>query len=178
MGTTKRVATTGFLATLLALLALALFFWANFTTVSISGESMLPTYGPGSRLLASKAYWLIGPVGRKDVVVIRDPEKKGQYLIKRVLALAGEVVDFRNAPTNWSLAQGEYVVPEGHIYVVGDNYAASEDSRRFGPVPTETVLGKVVHLAGSNLLWLGTAGALVVAGASGLVYLARHMRTH
>jgi signal peptidase I len=58
--------------------------------------------------------------------------------------MGGEKVDLFNVPTNWSLKQGEYTVPEGMIYVLGDNRAMSEDSRVFGPVDLSKVVGKVV----------------------------------
>jgi signal peptidase I len=49
-----------------------------------------------------------------------------------------------NCPHNWKLANGPYVVPEGKVYVLGDNRAQSEDSRYFGAVDLKSLLGKVV----------------------------------
>jgi signal peptidase I len=66
------------------------------------------------------------------------------YIIKRVYKLPGESVDWYNVPKNWSLTKGEYVVPEGKYYILGDNREVSEDSRVFGPIDAKRIIGKVV----------------------------------
>jgi signal peptidase I len=167
MPDTKQKAKQGFLFTLLALLALSVFFLLNFKTVVVRGDSMEPSYAAGARLLSSRAYWLIGPIQKKDVIVIRDPLEPKSYIIKRVLAVGGEVVDFYNAPLDYNLVKGEYRVPAGNLFVVGDNRAASEDSRRFGPIAASTALGKVVHVSASN----PSVSALIVMGAALAVML-------
>lgn len=128
---------------LIMILAITLFFYFNFTTVVVSGHSMDPTFKSGQRLLASKAYWLVGGIKDKDVVVIRG-SAPSEYIIKRVYKSAGETVDWVNVPNDWRLTQGAYVVPNDHIYVLGDNREVSEDSRRFGAVPLDKVIGKIV----------------------------------
>ena len=98
------------------------------------------------KILTSRAYWLVGPIKDGDVVVIRNPEEeeaKG-YLIKRVHRMGGEKVDFLNVPEDHRLADGEYVVPADSVYVIGDNRAVSEDSRKFGAVKKKDILGKYV----------------------------------
>lgn len=139
----KAVAITGFGAVLLAVLAFSLYFFLTFRTVVVSGNSMEPTFHNGERLLVSKAYWLIGPIKEKDIVVVQG-QKDSDYVIKRVYKLAGEVVDWANAPLTWSINKGEFKVPSGQLYILGDNREVSEDSRRFGPVPLDKVIGKVV----------------------------------
>jgi signal peptidase I len=139
---TKR-AFTGFGLTLLFLLAFSIFFSLNFRTVVVAGESMTPRFHDGQRVLVSQAYWLVGPIRHKDVIVLRG-EEAGEYLIKRVNRLAGEVVDMASIPDDWPLTQGEFRVPEGMIYVLGDNLLKSEDSRQLGPIALENVVGKVV----------------------------------
>ena len=125
------------------LLAFAIYFHLTFTTVVVSGESMLPTLTNGQRVLTSRAYWLVGPIRDKDVVVIKDDGPTG-YIIKRVYKMAGEIVDWYNVPDNVDFRDGEYKVPLGHVYVLGDNREVSEDSRRFGPVKVDDIIGKVV----------------------------------
>ncbi|HEY3782214.1 MAG TPA: signal peptidase I [Fimbriimonadaceae bacterium] len=139
----KKKALRRFSYTTLVLLAIALFFFFNFHTVVVSGQSMEPTFHTGERLLACKAYWLVGPIRDKDVVVIQRP---GEYIIKRVYKTAGETVDFVNAPANWDISQGEYKVPAGCVYVLGDNRPVSSDSRVFGAVQASNVIGKILRL--------------------------------
>jgi signal peptidase I len=132
-----------FSVTTLVLLAVALFFFFNFHTVVVSGQSMEPIFHTGERLLACKAYWLVGPVKDNDVIVILRPH---EYIIKRVYRTQGQTVDWVNAPTSWNITQGEYKVPEGFVYVLGDNRKVSEDSRVFGAVPLDHVIGKILRL--------------------------------
>jgi len=131
---------------MIAVLAFAVFFLLNFTTVVVSGPSMLPTLKSGRRLLASKAYWLVGPLRRDDIVVIReaDPNAGTGYFIKRIYRLAGETVDMVNVPKNYKLADGPYKVPAGTVYVLGDNREVSSDSRELGPIELPRIIGKVV----------------------------------
>lgn len=120
--------------------ALALFFVMYFRVVIVEGHSMEPTYQHGQRLLMTSAYWLFGKIEKGDVVVIRTPE--GVLLIKRVVALPGEEVP--EAYWGPTTAQQGTRVPEGHIYVVGDNLERSEDSRTRGFISLRWVEGKIV----------------------------------
>jgi nickel-type superoxide dismutase maturation protease len=79
---------------------------------------MLPTLRPGDRLLIAR----IGRAKPGDLVVIRDPSAHSRLLCKRVLN-----------------------VDERHIVVIGDNPGASTDSRAFGPVPVEWIVGRVIR---------------------------------
>ncbi len=128
-----------------ALLILAIFSFFNFRTVIVSGSSMIPTFHTGQRLLACRAYWLVGPIKDNDVVVIQ-MGKPGDYIIKRVYRTAGETVEWYNAPAHWKFVDGEYKVPDGDIYVMGDNRPVSDDSRSFGSVPVDHVIGKILRL--------------------------------
>jgi len=84
--------------------------------VEVHGPSMLPALVEGDRLL-------VGPKGRLragDVVVLAEPGAGGLLAVKRVVKTTGRLVEVR-----------------------GDNPAASLDSRRYGPVPTSAVIGRV-----------------------------------
>ena len=139
----KKKAVTGFGLLLSVVLALALVLYLNFRMVQVSGVSMLPHLKDGQRVLVSKAYWLVGPLRRKDIVLIRDDGPTG-FMIKRIHYMPGDRVQWKWVPDEHRLSSGEYIVPEGKIYVIGDNKPQSEDSRRFGPVDMADVIGKVV----------------------------------
>jgi signal peptidase I len=141
----KKIARQGCLGVLILGLACSLLFYFNFHTVVVSGHSMDPTLHSGQRLLVSKAFWLVGSIRDKDIVVT-DSNPDG-YIVKRVYKMGGETVDSYNVPHNYSFVdQGPYKVPDGQIYLLGDNRPVSDDSRSFGPVPMNRVLGKVIVL--------------------------------
>lgn len=139
---TKR-AFTGFGVVMLVVLAFVVVFFLNVKTIQVSGSSMLNTFKNGDRVFASKAYWMIGPIKKKDIVVIRDDGPTG-YIIKRVAYMAGEAVDWKDKPESAPLDGTKFVVPAGHVFVLGDNRNESEDSRKFGPVAMSDILWKVV----------------------------------
>jgi nickel-type superoxide dismutase maturation protease len=84
----------------------------------VSGPSMLPTLRPGDRLLVART----GTIRAGDLVIVRDPRSLSHLVCKRVVT-----ADAR------------------HIVVRGDNPDLSTDSRAFGPVPTEWVIGRVLR---------------------------------
>ena len=141
----RRGLMTGVGIALLFSLAGAIFFKNEFFTIQVTGKSMETTYHNGQRLLATRAYWLVGNIKRNDVVVVKS-ETPGEYLIKRVNRLGGETVDWLNVPDDHKLEAGTYTVPQNSVYVLGDNLPESADSREFGPVPLNRIMGKVVIL--------------------------------
>jgi len=74
------------------------------------------------------------PVSVGDVVVLQHPHRRGT-ICKRVLGLPGDQVLYY---------RGLLVVPDGHVWVEGDNPANSADSRQYGPVPASLIIGRVV----------------------------------
>ncbi len=139
----KAVIWTSFGSFLLFILAVSVFFYYNFKTIEVQGNSMEPTLHEGQRLLMSNAYWLVGGIKDNDIVVIQNPYEE-EVIIKRVYKTAGETVDLANVPENWDITQGNYTVREGTIYVLGDNREVSQDSRHYDAFPLTAVLGKVV----------------------------------
>lgn len=128
---------------LLIVLLGAVFFKVNFNTAEVKGQSMEPTLKSGQRVLTSKAYGLIGAIKKNDIVVLQEEQSKG-YFIKRVYGLPGDEIPWALAPQDWPLENGKYVVPEGRIYVIGDNINHSDDSRKFGAFRLDKVIGKVL----------------------------------
>jgi len=122
----------------------------------VYGSSMEPNLHTDQRLVVEKvSYRLHGP-RRGDVVVLRLPERGPELLIKRIIGLPGEKIEVRDGtvyindqpldePYMVRSANGSYgptIVPEGNVFVMGDNRGASNDSRVFGPVPLERVVGR------------------------------------
>lgn len=128
---------------LLVLLAFAIFFSLNFRTVEVLGPSMLPTLKSGRKVLVTSAYWLLGPIHKGDIVVVHEFTGTG-YFIKRVHSMGGDTVETSFAPRSHRITDGKFVVPEGMVHLIGDNLSQSEDSRKFGPVKIEQILGKVL----------------------------------
>jgi signal peptidase I len=123
----------------------------------VEGQSMEPTLHSDQRLVVEKVtYRLHGPE-RFDVVVLQVPSQGGELLIKRVIGLPGETVEFRDGQVyiNGEMLDEPFIgadtrpgrreqvtIPPLHIYVLGDNRDHSNDSRSFGPVPIENVVGR------------------------------------
>lgn len=118
------------LVAVLVFLAVALLYHSFFALSVVRGESMEPTLHDGQVVLVGKGSLLFGPIQRGDIVVFH---YDGENLIKRVAALPGDVTP-----------DGRRLEP-GTIYVLGDNAPVSDDSRQFGPVPVETVIGKLLY---------------------------------
>lgn len=169
-----RVAGTLLRALLVLTLGLAL---ANFgfTTVGVDGASMTPSLEDGDRAWVPRyETWMVRFGLRAwspgDVVYFRAPGVAprtwlerltgGPFLIKRVVATAGQTVELRRGRlwVDGVLVPEPYlagaraavpshpptVVPRGHLFVLGDNRSplASRDSRVFGPVPLDLVAGR------------------------------------
>jgi signal peptidase I len=152
----------------MAITVLAVFlmhqFVFNFSDVK--GQSMEPTLREDDWVLVNKTAAYLGAIHRGDVIVLHNPEKTNeghQYLVKRVVATGGDRVEITRGKlyvngqpqperyTDTPIQDGSYgpvTVPEGDIFVMGDNRHrhSSLDSRYFGPVAKRSVVGRVVRI--------------------------------
>lgn len=119
--------------------------------------SMRPTIAPGDRILVDKGAYRRGPVRRGDVVVFRNPDQPHQFHVKRVVALAGDIVELRDAEvmvvaaprrgaSAVANASSRVTVPHGHCFVLGDDRSTSVDSRSYGAVPLANLAGRVAYV--------------------------------
>lgn len=126
--------------------------------VRITSASMLPTYREGDVVLVSRIAPAVEDLEHGDLVVLRDPEE-GQRVLKRVVGLPGEAVVIRDGvlhvadrpvvePWTGARLDGYYsatwTAGEGQVVVLGDNRGNSIDSRDYGPVAAEDLLGRVL----------------------------------
>jgi signal peptidase I len=122
----------------------------------VYGQSMEPNLHTDQRLVVEKISYSLHQPRRGDVVVLRMPERGPELLIKRVVALPGEEIEIREGSVyidgqvldepylarSTNGTYGPYAVPEGSIFVMGDNRGASNDSRVFGAVSLDRIVGK------------------------------------
>lgn len=117
---------------------------------------MEPTYGDGSFAFSWRLQYLFAPPARFDVVTVRF-SGRSVMLLKRVVALPGETVEFRKGVlyvdgnaiqepyvryrSDWDLAPRKIAI--GYLYVVGDNRGTSMDRHRFGEINMNRIVGGV-----------------------------------
>ena len=129
---------------------------------TVSGHSMEPSLADGEWLLINKLSYHFGSPKRGDIIVFDPPIESSQPYIKRIIGLPGEYIEIRDGRIYISNDEGdfEYVettdlpdispsyddsweIPEDCYFVLGDNRPVSGDSRVFGPVPEDNIIGKV-----------------------------------
>ena len=158
------VLATIFLLCLFAFLVLNFFFLGQQQVVS---GSMEPALQHGDYIIYRKLSfrantWPSGQVGplpfRRGSIILFQLENTRETLIKRVIGLPGDVVEFKpggilvnGKPLTEPYVQSHPVyqprvmlVQEGHVLVLGDNRPVSRDSRQFGPVSLPEIKGKVL----------------------------------
>jgi signal peptidase I len=133
----------------------------------VSGSSMEPTFQNGQYLIVNELDYRMSQPARGDVIVFKFPQNTSEYFIKRVIGLPGEkvlitdghVVIYNAANPNGFVLDESYLpagtitaqttnqtveLGAGEYFVLGDNRDASSDSRFWGDVPSNDIIGKVV----------------------------------
>lgn len=147
----------------LLILSLAVYSLANLLTVRfvVDGPSMNPTFATGQFLLVSPMNYILGQPERGDIMVFHLPQDRSRDFIKRLIGLPQDAIEIRDTlvyvngqplaepylieacePQHcsdgfWQLSANEY-------FLLGDNRNQSYDSRSFGAIPRELIIGEAV----------------------------------
>jgi signal peptidase I len=127
----------------------------------VSGASMEPTFDTGQYLIVDELSYHLGAPNRGDVIIFRYPRDPSQYFIKRVIGLPRETVHIKNGKVSITTVDGTtmnlsepYIVRQGNgadmdvslgngqYFVMGDNRPESSDSRVWGILPKENIVGR------------------------------------
>ncbi len=127
----------------------------------VEGPSMQPTFHTGQYVLVSRVNYLLGTPARGDVVVFHFPGNPHEDYIKRIVGLPGERVEIRDtmvyvdgiqmnepyineACTETSCRDNLWQLGEDEYFVMGDNRNHSSDSRAFGAVKRDLIVGEAL----------------------------------
>ena len=152
---------------LVAILGLATYWFVShcvLQSVQVVGSSMQPTLHDADRYFLNRwAYYLHSP-RHQDIVVLKDPTD-GAFAVKRIIATPGESIYFKKGRvyingsplsepylsdgtrtfTYFKVDEALIMCGEGQYFVLGDNRGNSFDSRMYGPIPRQNILGAIVR---------------------------------
>ncbi len=125
----------------------------------VRGASMEPNFDNGQYLVINEIGYRFDNPQRGDVIVFKYPLDPSQYYIKRIVGLPGEIVEIKDSRvfinslrldeksylSEGMTTEGETRIELGNeeYFVLGDNRKASSDSRRWGALPEENIVGQV-----------------------------------
>jgi signal peptidase I len=129
----------------------------------VSGESMSPTFENGQYLIVDELTYRLEAPKRGDVVIFRYPRNPSEFFIKRIIGLPGETVIVKDGQVEIQKADGAtftldepyvknlgngrdaaYAVDQGNYFVMGDNRPESSDSRIWGLMPKQNLIGRAI----------------------------------
>ena len=128
---------------------------------TIHQVSMRPTLEESDRILLNRLSYHFREEARGDIVVFHSPINTEEDLVKRIVAIADDRVSISGGKLyvnglaqdepylleqDFSGEMPETVVPGGHVFVMGDNRNNSGDSRLFGPISTDAIIGSAFLL--------------------------------
>ncbi|MSR70529.1 signal peptidase I [Candidatus Kaiserbacteria bacterium] len=127
----------------------------------VSGASMEPTFHNGQYLIVDELSYRLSPPARGDVIIFRPPRNPSEFYIKRIIGLPGETVSINGSGISVTHADGsqvvldesyvvnhgngstkDYVLAAEQYFVLGDNRPESSDSRVWGPLPRQNIVGR------------------------------------
>lgn len=144
-----------------AIFALLYLFVAQFHKVS--GNSMVPTFQNGNYLITEKISYRFGKPQAGDIIVLKNPRDESQDFIKRIIAVPEDTIKIENnsvfvngaalsesyLPPNTPTRSGAFLTEGSTVkagpnqyFVIGDNRSHSSDSREWGAVTKEEIVGK------------------------------------
>ena len=135
-----------------------------FQPFLVRGDSMVPNFHNGDYLIVDElSYRFLGDPSRGEVIVFKFPGDTSQKYIKRVIGLPGENVEIKEGKENISSTGEQALLEEPYLdqeertegfvslllkdneyFVMGDNREFSSDSRRWGVLPREDIIGKAL----------------------------------
>lgn len=129
----------------------------------VSGASMAPTFESGEYLIVDELSYRLGEPERLDVIIFRYPKNPADFFIKRIIGLPGETVQISGDTITITEVAGEkiklsepYIKNHGNggylevtlekdeYFVLGDNRPESSDSRVWGELPRENIVGRAL----------------------------------
>jgi signal peptidase I len=128
----------------------------------VEGASMSPTFETGDYLIVDEISFALRTPARGEVVVLRYPHEPQKHFIKRVIGLPGETVAIEDGAVTITTAEGDTIeldepyielpartnstseLGEDEYFVMGDNRAGSYDSRIWGSVPRDLIVGRAL----------------------------------
>ena len=124
----------------------------------VSGDCMQPHLYTGERVLANKLFYHLASPKRGDIVIFDYPKDLSQIYVKRVVGLPGETVAIQSGqvlingkpldePYRVYAAHGDMtaqIIPRRQYFVMGDNRDVSDDSRYWGDLPRQDIIGRAV----------------------------------
>ncbi len=129
---------------------------------NVDGPSMQPTLHDKDKIFMEKITTNLQSLKRGEIIVFDSKNENHDKYVKRIIGVAGDKVEFKNghvylndnllnedyldtdAVTEPISNTTEYVVPEGYVFVLGDNRGNSTDSRMLGPINIKDIKGHVV----------------------------------
>ncbi len=134
-----------------------------FQPFFVKGQSMIPNFESGDYLIVDEISYRFQDPRRGEVIVFKSPQDPSQRFIKRIIGLSGETVEIKNGEiiiyrdgqlqildeSNYLFSDLstsgniQITLEENEYFVLGDNRSFSFDSRRFGALSKDNIIGKV-----------------------------------